>query len=80
MTIAGQYAKALYETKAPGAKALKNLGVALRRRGHHKLLPRVYAEYQKLLLRESRRTRAQSPNQRQRQTKILVELYRRLIS
>jgi F0F1-type ATP synthase delta subunit len=58
MNLATSYAKALFEvakrdtTSAP--EVFKNLRESLRRRGHEKLLPRIYSEFEKLELGEER--------------------------
>ena len=76
MNNATQYAKALY---ALGDKAtMPALRAALRRRGHEKLLPRMYAEYQKLLLQEKRLEHHKRVTPKKERTRILLELYKKL--
>jgi hypothetical protein len=75
--IETDYAKALYATN-PGSKELSNLRSALRRRGHEKLLPRIFSEYKKLLLGDERRDRAAKVTPEAERTRVLLELYRTL--
>jgi hypothetical protein len=75
--IESDYAKALYATN-PGMKELSNLRAALKRRGHEKLLPRIYSEYKKLLLADQRRARAAEVTPEAERTRVLLELYRAL--
>lgn len=75
MELAAQYARALYEAKD---KSLPNLRAALKRRGHEKLLPRIYAEYKKLLTGAERRAAAAKVTPEAERTRILLELYHKL--
>ncbi len=75
--IETDYAKALYATN-PGKTELTNLQATLKRRGHQKLLPRIFSEYKKLLLADTRRARAAEVTPEAEQTRILLELYRTL--
>ena len=77
MDIAQQYAKALFEIEKPSAVSLRK---ALEKRGHIKLLPRIFAEYKKLQLGQKRREQAQTINPGQERTRVLLELYKKLIS
>ena len=78
MNNATQYAKALY---ALGDKAtMPGLRAALRRRGHEKLLPRIYAEYQKLVLQEKRLEHHKRVTPKKERTRILLELYKKLVA
>ena len=75
--IETDYAKALYQAEGkPGL--LKNLRELLKRRGHEKLLPRIYSEYKKLVLAEHRRKQAATVTPAAEKTRILLELYRKL--
>lgn len=76
--IETDYAKALYQTK-PTAAHLAGLRKALERRGHEKLLPRIFSEYKKLLLAEERKKQAQKITPEAERTRILLELYQKLI-
>ncbi len=76
--IAADYAKALYDL---GSTAdIKKVREALVRRGHSKLLPRIYAEYKKLSLCDERRTLREKSNPNKERTRILLELYKKLIA
>lgn len=76
---AADYAKALDEIGA-GKKHLKALREALRRRGHEKLLPQIFAEYQKRILRRERLAMHQKVTPHIERTRTLLELYRKLVS
>lgn len=76
---AADYAKALYEVRAT-PEHLKGLKQALTRRGHIKLLPHIFAEYQKLELKERRLKKQKEITPEQERTRILLELYRKLVS
>jgi hypothetical protein len=83
MTIAATYAQALRSLVAEDASAGKdliaNLRAALKRRGHDKLLPQIFAEYQKLELAHARIARASAATPERERTRILFELYKKLI-
>lgn len=76
------YAEALY--KAQQGKATKehskNLAAALKRRGHLKLLPQIAAEYEKLHERQERSTKYKKVTPESEQTRVLLELYQKLVS
>ena len=80
---AHDYAQALYElTKvkpAKGKEYLSNLKKALVRRGHEKLLPRILAEYEKLVAKEKRAEQFEKLTAKEEQKRILIELYQKLI-
>jgi F0F1-type ATP synthase delta subunit len=84
MNLATSYAKALFEvakrdtTSAP--EVFKNLRESLRRRGHEKLLPRIYSEFEKLELGEERLKEYKKISPEAERTRTLLELYRKLIS
>jgi len=75
------YAQALYgsDTQAPQS-LLENLKAALLRRGHTKLLPKILREYEKLHLHRARMQMYTTPSKESERTRILLELYRKLIS
>lgn len=79
MLLAAQYAKALKsltgEHSRSAEKILGGLREALKRRGHLSLLPRIFAEYEKLELREARVPK-DSPERTR--TRTLLQLYRHL--
>jgi len=75
--IETDYAKALYQTTSR-SDLLKNLRELLKRRGHEKLLPRIYSEYKKLVLEEHRRKQSAHVTPEAEKTRILLELYRKL--
>ncbi|MDZ4226393.1 MAG: hypothetical protein U1C66_02800, partial [Patescibacteria group bacterium] len=59
---------------------LKNLRAALLRRGHGQLLPHMFAEYEKLALREKRSLGFREAGPERERTRVLYELYRKLIA
>ena len=74
--IATDYAKALYSL---GSKAnMAHVREVLKRRGHEKLLPRIYAEYQKLELQAKRRVEAAAVTPEKERTRVLLQLYKKL--
>ncbi len=79
MNLATQYAVAVYQSSAPDAKKVEGLRQALKRRGHEKLLPRILAEYEKLAERERRSKQYRTITPAQEQTRILLELYQKLV-
>ena len=78
MNIATQYAKALYQSHVSEKLRLKNLRQALARRGHARLLPRIFSEYEKLLEKEKRGVAYRKTTKEGEQTRVLIELYRKL--
>ncbi len=82
MTIAAQYARALYElakkNEKEGGTYLKNLRQALERRGHIKLLPQIFSEFQKLATASERAELHKKITPEGERTRTLLELYRRL--
>ena len=58
MTLAENYARALHEAASEKGKTSRelfaNFVAGLKRRGHEKLLSRIEAEYQKLLVRDGK--------------------------
>ena len=83
MTTALQYARALHEILKAHPKEenmyLKRTIATLRARGHERLLPQIYAEYKKLLLREEHKARSEHYAPEQERTRVLLELYQTLI-
>lgn len=77
--IETDYAKALYSLN-PDKSDLAALRNLLKRRGHEKLLPRIFAEYKKLALGEERRAQAAKITPEAERTRVLLELYRKLAS
>lgn len=76
--IAADYAKALYELGGSAAR-LHKLKAVLKSRGHEALLPKIFAEYQKLELRAQRRARAAEVTPERERTRVLLELYKKLV-
>jgi F0F1-type ATP synthase delta subunit len=76
--LATDYAKALYQL---GEKEnhLPGLREALKRRGHEKLLPQIFAEYKRLVLGAQRLAEHKKVTPEKEQTRILLELYKKLI-
>ncbi len=84
MNPAAHYARALFELveKTPNNEAvfLHNLVSVLKRRGHGALLARIFSEYQKLELQKKRTAGRSKTSADERRTKVLLELYRKLIA
>ncbi len=84
MIIASQYARALYslvkENPKTGKEFLVGLRMALKRRGHEKLLPQIFTEYKKLEIAGKRSLEAQAVTPERERTRILFELYKKLIA
>lgn len=82
MTTQATYARALYglvqQRPNDGKELLANLRVALKRRGHEKLLPQIFAEYQKLDMGAARAKAARAVTPERERTRILFELYKKL--
>ncbi len=82
MTLAGSYARALFELvskdSTKGSEYIKGLRAALERRGHQKLLPKIFSEYQLLAVKEERSKVHNTITPEQTRTRILLELYRKL--
>lgn len=79
MTLAAQYAKALYISEGPEKARLAGLRTALERRGHERLLPSIFGEYERLVERDRRLTKYKETSPEQEQTRILLELYKKLV-
>ncbi len=81
MKLEEMYAQALYgaDTTEP-KKALESLRQMLARRGHEKLLPRIFSEYQKLDLKKSRLALHAATTPERERTRVLLELYRKLVA
>ncbi len=83
MTLEATYARALFDAvqadASKGSEYLTNLKEALVRRGHQKLLHKIYSEYERLLLKEKRSKSYQTVTPEQERTRVLLELYRNLI-
>ncbi len=79
MTLAAQYARALHESDAPEASKLKNLREALLRRGHEKLLPRIFTEYERLVEKKGRLEEYKKVTPEKERTRVLLELYKKMI-
>lgn len=77
--IATDYAKALFELGG-SEKRLASLRSVLKRRGHEKLLPQIYAEYRKLALGKERLAKHKEVTPQQERTRVLLELYKKLTS
>jgi F0F1-type ATP synthase delta subunit len=79
---AAYYARALFALieKSPkkAATYLHNLDGVLKKRGHQKLLPKIFSEYQKLQLAKERTAQHRVLTPEQERTRTLLELYRKL--
>lgn len=84
MTIAAKYAHLLYrvakENPEEAAEALQALIAILAARHLEKMLPEIYAEYQKLVLHSERRKLHLASTPERERTRVLLELYRKLIA
>jgi F0F1-type ATP synthase delta subunit len=84
MTLAQSYAQALFaaQTEHPtdGAKHLGNLRTALAHKGHEKLLSQIFAEYSKIEEKKARRLKYEQVTPESEKTRILLELYRKLVT
>jgi len=84
MTIAAKYANLLYRTAAEHPKeaqgALQALVTMLKSRHLEKMLPAIYAEYQKLALHSERLAMHSESTPERERTRVLLELYRKLIA
>lgn len=82
MNLERSYARALYEVvskdEAKGKEHLANLKEALKRRGHEKLFPKIFSEYEQLALKEERSNIQTSVSPEQERTRVLLELYQKL--
>jgi hypothetical protein len=84
MNLADQYAKALHElvSEHPDRSDayLVNLRQSLKRRDHEKLLPRIFEAYKIIESGQARRTRVSQTTPETRRTRMLVELYKKLLT
>ncbi|MEI6864287.1 MAG: hypothetical protein WCK46_02910 [Candidatus Adlerbacteria bacterium] len=82
MNTALYYARALFALieKKPkdGATYLHNLDATLKKRGHQKLLPKIFNEYRKLVDHKERVESQKAETPEQTRTRHLLELYRTL--
>ena len=82
MNLSQSYARALYDVSSKEdiqiPEMLKNLRQALMRRGHEKLLPRIFSEFEKLSLRDERLREYKTITPEAERTRVLLELYRKL--
>ncbi len=79
---ASYYARALFalieESPKKAATYLHNLDGVLKSRGHQKLLPKIFSEFQKLQMAKERSEKYQQESPEQERTRTLLELYRKL--
>ncbi len=84
MTLADSYAKALHElvgkNPAKQGEYLKGLIAALKRRGHEKLLPRILKAYELQDVRHARAAAHAQVTPEKERNRVLLELYRRLVT
>lgn len=84
MNLATSYARALFDVTSKNevkeAEILKNFRAALARRGHEKLLPKIYSEFEKLHIKEKRLVEHKKITPEAERTRTLLELYQKLIS
>jgi hypothetical protein len=76
--IAADYAKALFELGG-GKERLNSLRAVLKRHRHERLLPQIFAAYQKLELGRDRLAQHKKITPEQERTRVLMELYKKLI-
>ena len=75
---AKHYAQALFELRL-GKSDLPNVRAALARRGHLKLLPMIFTEYQKLVVQKERSAMHAKVTPERERNRVLLELYRTLV-
>ena len=84
MTSETQYAQALHALieKKPehASEYLSNLKKVLERRGHQKLLPRIYSAYQRIAEEKKRLSGYKKITPESNRTRVLLELYRNLLA
>ena len=84
MKTATYYAQALYTLSEQHPEKvreyLKNLRGVLARRGHEKLLQRIFSEFQKLDVQKKRTAQHRELTPQMEQTDKLLQLYHRLIT
>lgn len=80
MNLARQYAEALYRAQGKDKEKIKHLIEALVRRGHLKLLPRIYAAYRTLDERRARIAAYRTLTPERARRRMLIELYKKLVS
>jgi F0F1-type ATP synthase delta subunit len=83
MTLSTTYAQALLNAlkEHPNKQEayIQNLCTLLKRRGHEKLLPRIYRELETTALKHRRTEQYTTSTREAERTRILLELYRNLI-
>lgn len=83
MTAEQQYAVALYDLvlahPEKSEEYLANLKKTLTQKGHQKLMTRIFAEYQTIIEKKERSKTYAVVTPEGERTRVLVELYRRLI-
>ena len=84
MTSETQYAQALHalieEKPERSSEYLSNLKKVLERRGHQKLLPRIYSAYIKIVEHKERSKTYATLSPETKRTRALLELYRTLVA
>ena len=84
MNRAGEYARALFELveRDPSNTSayVANLTKALKERGYEKLLSKIASEFEKIALRKERSARYRAVTPERERTRVLLELYRRLVA
>ena len=73
--ISRDYAKALFALDKPSVKRLREV---LETRGHVKLLPQIFSEYQKLKLQKERSQMHSNITPERERNRVLLELYKKL--
>ena len=87
MKLETQYAKGIYDITAAKRQSrnnaeqlILNIREVLAHRGHERLLPRIGIELEKLALQGERRALYQKTTPEIERTRILLQMYRRLVS
>ena len=80
MKLEEMYARALHGAEGEPKTVLSALRAALVRRGHERLLPKIFSEYKKLELGHERTLMHKKITPERERTRVLVELYRKLIA
>jgi hypothetical protein len=82
MTLEEMYARALFgiDTEKKPSEILRALKAALSKRGHASLLPRIFREYERLNLKQTRAQKYATLTKESERTRVLIELYKKLVN
>ena len=83
MTIEAQYARALYllvsQNPERSGEYLAGMRAMLEKKGHQKLMPRIFGAYRSHIEKNERTTTYAQISPERERTRVLLELYRTLI-